>query len=142
MIVMNMWIFFSFYPLPFPFHVLLVGLSHCLFSHRKSGLANHINLILLGTVICPAIGIYTKQVTVLPWNWYINTEEEGLTFFLLRSAELWKSESGAVGRMKASRATQRGREAKPRVLMGMEFQSSRPWFLQLIWPCGLPSYIL
>lgn len=71
--------------------------SHYLTSYREPGLGSHINFIPLAIVIHPAIGVKNKQIKALPWNWYINAEEEDFIFFLLGAAELQRCHSGAAG---------------------------------------------
>lgn len=73
----------------FSIHVVLEGLSvlHYRISHRELGLANHINLIPLDALICPAVGI-NKQIDQSPSLGLAYKHWGRKFYFLLGSAEL------------------------------------------------------
>lgn len=134
----------------FSIHVVLEGLSvlHYRISHRELGLANHINLIPLDALICPAVGI-NKQIDQSPSLGLAYKHWGRKFYFLLGSAELqrkmwiwnfWQPVGSTCLQNEGSKSKQRGREAKPKASWVMEFQSLRPWFLQLFWSCELPQY--
>lgn len=108
--------------------------SHSLTSYREPGLDNHTNPIPLTIVICPAIGIKNKQIKVLPWNWYINSED--FTFFLLGAAELRRCKSGAAGNQAGMPLQNEGKGCKTagRSNQGpLGAPNFSPWGLVILW---------